>query len=286
MLLYFTTIVAEDEESQRKGMVVVLSPKMTLWEAYQMSTREHHKDCNDLHKAMPVRLSALHLCLPDGPTSKMLSGLIMFGISGEGYRLHIRIHSPLSNLETRYQLMSFGLPVHEFPISSTGTLKNRIHLQWLRTRTLIENSAGRRAVFQGIIYPGVHDVLFSKGGNTSHYGNIEFRCMLDSTCPVYNMTMDRSKRRQFRRRLIDFVTKERKGRFLQPDPEGNDWWTEITDMDMLMEKVRSALYDHNRKLTAQAKQQKSESETRYFINDPKRRKLSDGVFCCSRVVEG
>lgn len=283
MILYFSSIVAEDEETQRKGFVMVAAPKINLWEAYQKSSIELRRDAADLHQSAPVRMSAMHLCLPDGPANKLLRTLIFLRLFADSGRLRIRVHAPISKIETRYDLMSFGIPVHEFPLSSTGTVKNRNHLQWIKTRNLVEQQKSSDPSFVGIVHPAVHDVLFSKGGNTAHYGNIEFRHILNATCPIYNIMMDRNKRRQLRCHIIDFVTKERKGRFLQMDPNGNSWWVEISDVDVLMEKIGTALYDNNRKLKARGRQQQSQSDTDDFINAPKRRKLSDSIFCHGEI---
>ncbi|KAG7373864.1 hypothetical protein IV203_012959 [Nitzschia inconspicua] len=284
MLLYFSSIIAEDEESQRKGFVAVIAPSVNLWNVYRRAHSEEQGDAADLYQGMPVRISAMHLCLPDGRDGKQLRALFFLKLIGETNRLRMRIHSTISQVDTVYQLTTFGIPVHELPLSSSGTVKTRNHLQWIKTRNLIEKERSESMGFSGIVHPGVHDVLFSKGGNTSHYGNVAFGHILNSLCPVYNSTTDRPKRRQLRQYIIDFVTKDpRNGRFLQQEPNGKGWWIEISDTNLIMDKVGTALYDNNRKLKAMARQQFVEhNESDTFVGYyPKKRKLSLqlGSFC-------
>ena len=42
--------------------------------------------------------------------------------------------------ETHYKLMTFGIPVSELPITSTGGIKTKHHLQWIKTRRAIDAS--------------------------------------------------------------------------------------------------------------------------------------------------
>ncbi|KAG7337853.1 hypothetical protein IV203_012738 [Nitzschia inconspicua] len=260
MLLYFSSIIAEDEETQRKGFVAVVAPSANLWNAYQRAHSEEQSDAADLYQGMPVRMSAMHLCLPDDQDGKQLRALFFLKLIGETNRLRMRIHSTISQADTVHQLTTFGIPVHEFPLSSTGTVKNRNHLQWIKTRNLIEKERSESMGFSGIVHPGVHDVLF-----------------------IYNSTTDRPKRRQLRQYIIDFVTKDpRNGRFLQQEPNGKGWWIEICDTNLIMDKVGTALYDNNRKLKAMARQQSvdhDESDTFVGCYYPKRRKLSLSSFC-------
>jgi len=43
-------------------------------------------------------------------------------------------------VETQYKLMTFGIPVSELPITSTGGIKTKHHLQWIRTRKALDAS--------------------------------------------------------------------------------------------------------------------------------------------------
>jgi len=43
-------------------------------------------------------------------------------------------------LETQYQLMTFGIPAPELPITSTGSIKTKHQMQWIKTRKAIDTT--------------------------------------------------------------------------------------------------------------------------------------------------
>lgn len=55
-------------------------------------------------------------------------------------RFRTRIHMDGLTMETQYKLMTFGIPVSELPITSTGGIKTKHHLQWIRTRKALDSS--------------------------------------------------------------------------------------------------------------------------------------------------
>lgn len=281
MLLYFTNSISDDLETQRKGFVVIVAPKASFFAGFQQSTKEQQRDSQDLNQSLVPRLSAMHLCLPDGPANRFLRGLVFLGMFAENNRMRIRAHASLDNVETSYQLMSYGVPVNDIPLTSSGNIKRINHLQWVKIRKAVEKATEDNETFTGIVHPRVHDVLFNQGGKASHSGNQEFRNLLDSTCHIYNETKCREKKKTIVQQMIDYVTNEWKGRFLQLDPNGAGWWVEITDSGVLFEKIGMALYHHNRKLIAKSRQQQSQCETNSFLDVAKRRKLGDDTFCCA-----
>ena len=270
----------DDLETQRQGFVVIVAPKASFFEGFKHSTREQQKDSRDLNQSLVPRLSAMHLCLPDGPANRFLRAMVFLGMFAENNRMRIRAHGPLDNVETKYQLMSYGIPVNDIPLTSSGNIKKLNHLQWIKIRKTMEMARDNDVPFSGIVHPGVHDVLFSQGGNTTHSGNQEFRTLLDSTWRLYNETKCREKKQEILQQIVDFVTKRWKGRFLQLDPDGAGWWVELTDRTTLFEKINMALYHQHRRASARRQQQQSLCETTSFLDVPKRRKLGQNEFCC------
>jgi hypothetical protein len=280
-MLFFSSAMMNDLETQRKGYVLIWEPNPSLFHGFKLSTREQRKDIQDCNLTMVPRIGALHLCLPEGPANGFLRALIYLGVFGDYNRIRIRTHGPLGSVETKYQLMSYGIPVNDIPLTSSGNIKRVNFLQWMKIRKAVEAAGDINVPFHGITYPGVHDVLFRQGGSTTHSGNQEFRTILDSTCHLYNETKCKDQREKIIQQIIDCVTNEWNGRFLQLDPRGAGWWVKITDSNVLHEKIGMALYHHSRKLLAQSRQQQSKCESRSFLDAVKRRKLENDASCCS-----
>jgi hypothetical protein len=283
-LLYITSVLSEDVESQKKGFVIIGSVDKEFLEAYWRCSTEMQRDMNSFFQSYPLRVSAIHLCLPSGPVMNMVRALVSLVLLGKSERMRTRVYSEVTEMETQYELLTFGIPVHMLPISSTGTIKTKHFLQWIKIQTYIDNIREMNYSRPGslgeafpIVYPALQDVLFSKGGNISHYGNIEFRQLLLTHMEAYNSLSCRVKRKEFRRKIIDSVIQERKGRFLQLHPIG--FWFEITDEKVLSDKIHSAFYDQNRKVAAEKNQQKIHSATENFLESQKRRKLNGDSFC-------
>mmetsp|Transcript_32954 Transcript_32954/g.55240 ORF Transcript_32954/g.55240 Transcript_32954/m.55240 type:complete len:86 (+) Transcript_32954:969-1226(+) len=72
-------------------------------------------------------------------------------------------------LETQYQLMTYGITIQGLTITSTGSIKTKSHLQWLKNRRAIERARqeNQEIAASWIEIPGINDVLFRKGGGNS-----------------------------------------------------------------------------------------------------------------------
>ena len=297
MLLYFYHVVSEDVETQKKGLVSIVSCEKGAAEIFYQSTREEQRHVLDLFMNHPVRESATHFCVPSqGPSFKILKALWAFINTSKDERFRMRPY-PGMNMETQYSLLTFGIPVQELPLSSSGTIKTKNHIQWIKYRKA--NDEAREALesnhkangkyrFVGIFHPGIHDVLFSRGGNSSHYGNMELQSLMAVRRTEYNSASSRKERRQICQDIINIVHNEKQGRFLEMDREGqHPWWCEINDPDLLRKKLITAMYDHNRRVNVRINQQKLTSEsktlssmTRQHPQSSKRRKLDGGSNCC------
>jgi hypothetical protein len=142
-----------------------------------MGSADQQRDQTTLFQYLPVRLAAMHLALPNGPAFQLLKALVLLRLFGTTERMRIKVYPPVENIETQYALMTFSIPVHEIPISSTGTLKTKNHLRWIKVRNAIDTARTMTTASRGgssnddidtrstfIFHPGVHDVV-SIGGN-------------------------------------------------------------------------------------------------------------------------
>eukprot|EP00536_Pseudo-nitzschia_multiseries_P007349 jgi/Psemu1/324719/estExt_fgenesh1_pg.C_1730003 len=149
VLLYLWLVAAEDVESQRKGMVVISysGPKITEEESEQQDSnvrnRKFHASRVTTHvtvaSAVPMRCTAIHFCFPNRPIYHVLSRIYISVMSA--YSSRVRFHLG-ENLELRYQLKSFGIPVELIPSTDTGNVKHVNLKQWIKLREFLERQQG------------------------------------------------------------------------------------------------------------------------------------------------
>ena len=274
-LLYFFTGLIDDIDTQKKGLVSVYFPDPNKLSS-SLSNEEGQRALQEALRAFPIRWSAVHVGLPD--SHRMFASILLFILLGQDQRLRVKLYQNFST-EEQYQLMSFGIPVHELPLTSSGTLKTKNHVSSLKTRIVIERIRrdGGPNSFTGIVHPAVYDVVFSRGGNPHHPGNIELHQAITSRIPAFIGTNTRKVKKELREEVIESV-RARGGRFLLLQKDG--YWAEITDEAIIHDKVSAAVYENTRKHTAILNQQISTSDTNKFLDPNKRRKIDNDSFCC------
>ena len=288
MLLYFEGAISDDVETQRKGLAlcIVWNPKNKL---PKKPTVEEHRAHEDIKKGIPYRWSALHICLPESPFSNILKAFLLVAY-GQDTRVRARIHPGMS-METQYKLMTFGLNMLDFPLTSTGSIKNKYHFQWIKTRQAIDECRRLGISFQGVCFPGVNDVLFRTGGVKNHHGNMEFKAVIEALlCKerYRNMYATKKDRRQLDdeqhetrvaiRAEIILQIKARNGRFLAMDEGG--WWKELSpNAQELHDKIASSIYDHQKRLQAASRLKRTNCDTASFLNSSKKSRLADDDSC-------
>jgi hypothetical protein len=99
--------------------------------------RSNLKNAIDLEKFLPVKIAGFHFCFDD-IRFRMVWGLITVFLGKDG-RLRSRDHEG-TNIECRYGLMSYGIPVDAMPISIDGVEDNSSLLKWIEERRSIEDS--------------------------------------------------------------------------------------------------------------------------------------------------
>ncbi|KAL3908117.1 MAG: hypothetical protein SGILL_008605 [Bacillariaceae sp.] len=271
VLMYTEAVIAEDVETQKNGLVLVICERVSPLRQPQMTRMEEHQLIIQLKKGLPVRWSAVHICVPEGPMHKIHRAFMLLGF-GQDARVRSRLH-PGFSLETQYKLLTFGINAVELPLTQSGTVKVKNQMQWIKIRRVVEEERKRGRRFMGVLVPRVDDVLFSKGGK-NHHGNHEFKCIIESLLSqdrYQNMFSNRKDRRAVdhgQREAIrhDAIlqVKARNGRFLILDEGG--WWVELSvDSGELAEKIATSVYDHYKRLEARKKQKKSRSDTGDFL---------------------
>jgi hypothetical protein len=246
-----------------------------------LSRKEDQEILKQFTDTMPIRWSATHLCLPDKPQFRIIKALLVMMYISKESRLRTKFYTELLSLETQYQLMSYGIPVHELPLTSGGVIKTKHHIQWIKTRRYIDDVRQAQGCnnYTVIVHPRVNDVLFSRGGNSRHHGNQEFHQMVGSKFDDFNAASNRNDKRAVREEMEKSV-RSRNGRFLELNRSGG-WWDEIKDAETLHNKISSSFYDYARKIAAAKNQQRHQSDTVKFLGANKRRKFDGGFSFCN-----
>jgi hypothetical protein len=98
------------------------------------------KMVNDLFASIPTRITANHNLYPDTSIYRFISKLIMVSVvSGSTQRLRQKFHFG-DEIELRYQLQGFGIPINLIPSTETGTVKLHNFNSWMKTRQIVEEN--------------------------------------------------------------------------------------------------------------------------------------------------
>lgn len=280
ILLYCYTVFAGDIDTQRHGAVGIFVADKQHMERYQGGSADYRSDLSELMKCAPVRWSAMHVCLPEGPLFSMLKALLVIVLVGTNERLRIKFYSGgLHNMETQYKLMSFGIPIQELPVTHSGTIKKKNHALWIKVRKLEDREREKTAngTLSFVEHPGVFDVLFRRGGYSYHYGNLLFQEAMLTELSDYDAVHSHPEKRRIREKIIQSI-KAKDGRFLEYNKD-DGVWNEIIDLTLVHNKVISAINDLNRMISARYHLQQIQSDTESFLNSTKRRKIDDDSLC-------
>lgn len=189
------------------------------------------------------------------------------------------------DIENRYQLNGFGIPLDQLPITESGKIKITHFKKWVQLRKNIEDpnpdSHYRRDMKSIVECPGLNDVVFRPSQSTMcHPGNVMFRGLVESKHFEHSIAPTREAKIEITKGVISEV-KKRGGRFLAWN--NLTWWTELTDERLIYSKI--AVFFRNSKVSAKAKSnhQSMKSSTYMFtgadnLMDDKRRKIECECF--------
>jgi hypothetical protein len=145
-------------------------------------------------------------------------------------------------MEIIYALMTFGIPVDDYPISSAMVLNRKKHLEWVRARKFLEVSASSstdnnaRCGVPAVVVrvPKSTDILFGRGIAVRKYpGNLRFALLVESYMDRYDGLELRSEKKVFTEEAV-LEIKSKGGRFLKQEAAGI--WQEVDD-ELAREKI-------------------------------------------------
>jgi len=276
--IYLWLMVAEEEENQKRG-VVVIAIQMGAIELSKLGP-ELLREFPRLDKWLPIRSSAIHLCT-DHPITSFLWRTAVIGASSETrvrHRLHVGTYT-----EIMYALLGYGIPVDVIPIGESGVIKKTNLNRWISKHISKEKAMIDTELFAGIDLPSQNDVLTGKGKPIQqHPGNVYLRNLVE-----YFMEDFKDDKLKTSERVCTMI-KENAGRFLNQSDDG--WWWDVTETGGV-DKVMTTF------LTLRTKQNKescrvggggastspimttSDSETTVFLHQGKKPRYESSSFC-------
>jgi len=260
-------VASDDEITQRNGLVALFYPMDDKWKQF-FPLAVFQTETKKFFDAVPLRYSAFHFFLLN--EAIILRGLL-FGMIGKKLRLVTRAHTVSSVTETLYKLRCFGVPTEVFPLTSSGSIKTKKLMKWIKFRMALEE-AHQRGVesshypqlqsqlqqlspkntsspnyispFLGIECPGLDTVIFRNGGTAwDHPGNVKFRRILARWEPKREEQKTIAKKNAFLDAILSEVLSSGLT-FVAYDDE-TDWYVQFNDYGLLRKKVFQALRDQS-----------------------------------------
>lgn len=133
----------------------------------------------------------------------------------------MRAHSGTYS-ECIYSVLSFGIPVNDFPISGTGEMKKTNHLKWIERRRKELYLSSRVSNGIAIDLPARQDVLLGRGNSCNqHWGKKRFHEIIADRYGEYDRC-NRSRKTQVSQEVVEYV-QNYGARFLKQCNEAGVW---------------------------------------------------------------
>eukprot|EP00532_Pseudo-nitzschia_australis_P007373 CAMPEP_0168177332 /NCGR_PEP_ID=MMETSP0139_2-20121125/8383_1 /TAXON_ID=44445 /ORGANISM="Pseudo-nitzschia australis, Strain 10249 10 AB" /LENGTH=480 /DNA_ID=CAMNT_0008096347 /DNA_START=194 /DNA_END=1636 /DNA_ORIENTATION=- len=257
---YFQTVLSEDTENQRKGVVSLAMPGE---HGVNISKLPPRKDRLKLHRyilSTPVRFCAIHSCYPDTPFFRLVQATYALAMqTTDSTRFRLKVHNG-TEMENRYRLLGYGIPEDQLPITSSGKVKSGNIHHWINLRATIERhrmNDGAITIGQKDTYiiecPSFNDVAVRPGKSyLCHPGNVRFKELLDKYMDEHTAANRREKDR-----ISWGIIKEIErwnGRFLEWD-NICCFWVENKDRNNIRTKIPVYFRDHKRNTRVKRKQE-------------------------------
>eukprot|EP00538_Stauroneis_constricta_P002390 CAMPEP_0119556536 /NCGR_PEP_ID=MMETSP1352-20130426/8448_1 /TAXON_ID=265584 /ORGANISM="Stauroneis constricta, Strain CCMP1120" /LENGTH=489 /DNA_ID=CAMNT_0007603505 /DNA_START=32 /DNA_END=1501 /DNA_ORIENTATION=- len=239
----FMTAVQDDQQIQRKGIVLVAyTIGATIKEFFRNTGMTRQQD---FEKVLPFRVCAIHVCFGDRRFQPIISTFM--AAHPQSNRLRVKIHLG-SHMECQYFLNSFGIHESMLPFGSDGNLKPGLfeeRLKKVRDQEEQEDAAHRKLLNGVIPYPTISDVLCGRGSPFQKFpGNVQLQQMVEEYKPKHDLATSRMAKTAISVQVIDEL--KRKGaRFLKRH-ESNLGWYEVAP-EIAREKVAMSFRNLSRK---------------------------------------
>jgi hypothetical protein len=235
---------SEDDETQKKGMVRVLN---TIGATHPFNLKAARKIAAVV-QALPNRWQAIHFCVGNEAmvnflalwtilmkpservrfrthVGKLKSGLYLFTPSRCRIIFFCSLPPPAgctvgTHREVLYELMTFGIPMDAFPITSSGELPLDNHKNWLAQRLKFESMENTiNSDDERVVVPSPLDILMGRHWEAQcHTGNLRVRSTIDKHGDAYD-TSKKLEKTQIAQGVVEEL-KASGSRFLKSDGAG------------------------------------------------------------------
>jgi len=247
-------VASDDETTQRNGLVALYSHNESNVLDY-LGLAMHQTESIRFFGAAPVRYSAVHCFLPD--ESSILRGFVANSV-GKRTRLITRVHAVSSITETSYKLRCFGIPTEDFPVTSSGSIKTKKLMKWIKLRTALEEARQQKdaaadhesssfspsPILPIIECPQLDAVIFRNGGAAwDHPANIRFREVIAQKEQHREDQKTTAEKSEFLDGIITELLSS--GLTFVSYNEARDWYEDVDDYPTLRKKIFQAIRDQS-----------------------------------------
>ena len=225
----FDVATRDSIQSQRDGLVIVLDG--ACWKDHgkeglldiikKRALRPKVSYMERAHAALPYRLAAAHFCWPDSPLRWTLSQLYMISSGGMLFRgsgnwsdsalelNRFRIHDG-DEIEMRYKVKAYGIPIELMPLTGTNTIKSGYHNQWMKARRLVENNLNRYHGNRNNGFKMEYEVEFNHKGSDNCVIIVESPCPNDVVFRNGTQSMENPGNAMFRNSILSYWAEKEK----------------------------------------------------------------------------
>ena len=239
VLMYTILSLAEEEEDQRRGFVLV---SINMGE----NTSSFGKDVSKNNAAVigmpPVKLVAIHIFYGASETAFFEHLRPSVNTLDKNAQVRMRIHSlgQYDYKQLHFLLNTHGIPASVIPLREDGKYDLMYHNEYLRARKALEAERQQQSDCSRnthVLSPGPRDVIHGFDNFArSHVGNVKFLSLVEQMFPEYDAIYDRLRRPIIYQQLLDKIH-DSGGLFLYKDDDG--LWREASHK-MAMDKIGNA----------------------------------------------
>lgn len=273
-------------ESQQKGVVWLTDTK-----GMNCQIQNRVSVVGKFTRAIPTRIAAGHHYVPNSIAYRLLEKYILALHSAGSVSTRLVRHKfyvGYTQMEMKYHLQGFGIPVQYIPWTETGSIKTKYWKGWLKSRAMIEAGQG-----EGIVEcPGANDVVFRHGQSYKQFhGNDTLRECIESELVCRKMAVsslcsqnhsenfyNNTPIEQFCDRLIHEIEINQKGRFLKWDNQASAWVRMQNQLE-IKKKISAAFYNYAKRncdsLFQELSNNNSNDDPYRFIEGGKRTSRTD-----------